>query len=171
MVPVWLQTPVGACEACLWDFECRGGLPLSIWCARRHLPLFDSFTVQTYYINCHILPASEDLYPCVHPPSPCINTDRLTRSHQRPYRCFLPAPALDALDQRPISAPSQTSPIWAAPCQLRKVAHVLFRPCCLFQPPNRGQKQIWGRRKSLSFVTISNRYIVTLVLRYVCVRC
>ena len=77
------------------------------------------------------------------PPSPCIKMDRLTRSHQRPYRCFLPAPALDAPDQRPISAPSQNSlpHIWSAPCQLRKVGSVLFRPCCLFHP-DQGQTNL-----------------------------
>ena len=177
MVPVWLQTPVGAKEG-WWDFEPRGGVvernmePLSIQISdapdttchcltapfQRHSPnLLHQLSHST-----SIDATDSDLYPgqCVHPPSPCINIDRLTRSHQRPYRCFLPAPALDAPDQRPISAPSQTrapSPIWAAPCQSRKVGHVLFRPCCLFHP-HRGQTN-WRKQKP-SFLT--------LVLRGVC---
>ena len=53
--------------------------------------------------------------PAACPPSPCINIDRLTRSHQRPYRCFLPAATLDLPDQRPISAPSQKSRASPAP--------------------------------------------------------
>ena len=90
--------------------------------------------------------------PAACPPSPCINIDRLTRSHQRPYRCFLPAATLDLLDQRPISAPSQKSRASQLPnmgCAL-PIEESGPRPVPpLLSFPPRGQirdKQTWGKK-------------------------
>ena len=131
----------------------------SIRCARQHLPLFDSRFPASQSNLLHQLSHStsidatdSDLYPgqCVHPPSPCINIDRLTRSHQRPYRCFLPAPALDAptsdqfLHHHKLEPPTLYGPRlanwgkWATSCS----ALVVFSTWI-------GDKQTWGGQKPL----------------------
>ena len=166
MVPVWLQTPVGAGGGLvgLWAQRRSGGTQYGasfypdIWCARHHLPLFDSpfpasqsklitSTVTFYQHWCHRL---RFISGPVCPPSPCINIDRLTRSHQRPYRCFLPAPALDAptsdqfLHHHKLEPPTLYGPRlaswgkWATSCS----ALVVFSAWI-------GDKQTWGGQKPL----------------------